>query len=424
MSVSIIVGAQCGDEGKGKIVDFISQQNDLIIRYQGGDNAGHTVVNEYGTFKLHLIPCGIFNPHATSLIGTGLVVNPDVLKNEIDQVKSAGVDTSRLFISDRAHVLMPYHIDMDVAKESASSDKIGTTKRGIGPAYSGKANRINIRFGDLGNSEYLREHFTSILPEINEFLSYYSKKTYTVDELCELCCQWYQLYKDKIVDALYLVHKFLNEGKSILFEGQLGVMKDIDLGTYPFVTSSNPLASYAPVSAGIPIKKVNKIIGVAKAFSSQVGAGPFPTETYDSTFDVLRGSGKNIDDEFGARTGRARRLGWLDIPVIRFANMINGFDELAICKLDKLDSLDEIKICTDYKYKDTVIDVFTSTNVLNDVKPIYATLPGWNSSTAGITKYEELPVNARKYIEFIEQLTGVAVKYIGTGPSRNDLICR
>ncbi len=426
MSVNIIVGAQCGDEGKGKMVDYLSQKNDVIIRFQGGDNAGHTVVNHYGTFKLHLIPCGIFNPNAISLIGTGTIVNPDVLLNEIEQVRNAGVNIDNLRISDRAHILMPYHKDLDSLKEqdNRTAQHIGTTKRGIGPAYADRANRINIRFGDLKNPSYVKQILQSIIPQINHQLSYFGGTAYDVETLCDLCNDWYQKLKNYIVDALEFVHCKLSENKNILFEGQLGVMKDLDLGTYPYVTSSNPIAAYAAVSAGIPLKKVTKITGIAKAFSSQVGAGPFPTEVEDSIFDSLRGTGQNIDDEFGARTGRPRRLGWLDIPVLKFANMINGFDELAICKLDKLDFLEEIKICSAYEYEGQIIKSFTNATILEKVKPVYETLQGWQTPTTNISDFEELPQNAKKYIYRIEELVGVPVKFIGTGPSRNDIICR
>ncbi len=426
MSVNVIVGAQCGDEGKGKIVDYISQKNDVIVRFQGGDNAGHTVVNHYGTFKLHLIPCGIFNSNAISLIGTGTVVNPNVLLSEIEQVRSAGVNINNLRISDRAHVLMPYHKDLDALKEqdNSTTHHIGTTKRGIGPAYADRANRINIRFGDLKNPSYIKQTLQSIIPQINHQLQYLGGNIYDVETLCDLCNDWYQKLKYYIIDSLDFVHSKLNEGKNILFEGQLGVMKDLDLGTYPYVTSSNPIAAYAAVSSGIPVKKITKITGVAKAFSSQVGAGPFPTETDDLIFDSLRGTGQNIDDEFGARTGRPRRLGWLDIPVLKFANMINGFDELAICKLDKLDYFEKIKICSAYEYEGKIIKSFTNTTILERVKPIYETLQGWQTTTTNITNFEELPQNAKKYIYRIEELVGVPVRYIGVGPSRNDIILR
>ncbi len=424
MSTTVIVGAQCGDEGKGKVVDYFSKDKDLVIRFQGGDNAGHTVANEFGTFKLHLVPCGIFNSKATCLVGTGMVVNPIELKNEMDQIAAAGVPLDGLKISSRAHILMPYHRDLDSLKEQSGKAHIGTTKRGIGPAYAGKASRINIRFGDLADKEYLRNHFESVLEQINSQLEYYNSKTYTVDEVMEYCKEWYDLFKDRIVDAFALIQTALKNNKKILFEGQLGIMKDIDLGTYPYVTSSNPVAAYAAVSAGIPARSIDRIIGVAKAFSSQVGDGPFPTEVFDERFDTLRGTGANIDDEFGARTGRPRRLGWLDIPVLRFANMVNGFDELVLCKLDKLDELDELEICVDYKLNGKILEIMPETKDLDKVEAVYEKVPGWKSSTKGIKKFEDLPQNAKNYIKRIEELVGVPVNFVGVGPERDDIAAR
>ncbi|PAV12166.1 adenylosuccinate synthetase [Methanosarcina spelaei] len=424
MNITAIVGAQCGDEGKGKIVDLIAQDYDLVVRFQGGDNAGHTVVNQHGTFKMHLIPCGIFNPNAINLVGTGMVVNPDELQKEMKQVTAAGVSVDNLKISTRANILMPYHKDLDELNEQSSDTSIGTTKRGTGPAYAGRATRTNIRFGDLADQDYLRSHFEKVLPSINHQLSFFGATQYTADQLCELCNNWYKLFKEHIVDAFTLIHNMMKENKRILFEGQLGVMKDIDLGTYPFVTSSNPIAAYAAVSSGIPARSITFVIGIAKAFSSQVGDGPFPTEAFDGCIISLRGTGENIDDEFGARTGRPRRLGWIDIPVLRYAHMVNGFDALAICKLDKLDSLPEIKICTNYRYNDQTLSVFPETKILNQVEAEYETLPGWKCATAGVDSFENLPKNAKSYIKRIEELVGVPVKYIGIGPARNNVIIR
>jgi adenylosuccinate synthase len=353
-----------------------------------------------------------------------MVVNPDELQKEMKQITSAGVSIENLKISTRANILMPYHKDLDKLKEEFGGMSIGTTKQGVGPAYAGRATRTNIRFGDLADQDYLRSHFEKVLPSINHELSFFGAVQYTVDQLCERCSNWYKLYKEHIVDAFTLVHNMMKENKRILFEGQLGVMKDIDLGIYPFVTSSNPIAAYAAVSSGIPARSINSVIGVAKAFSSQVGDGPFPTEMFDGCIVSLRGTGENIDDEFGARTGRPRRLGWLDILVLRYAHMINGFDALAICKLDKMDSLPEIKICTGYRYHDETLSVFPDTRILDQVKAEYETLPGWESTTTGINSFDDLPKNAKNYIKRIEELVGVPVKYIGIGPARGDVIIR
>lgn len=419
MSISVLVGAQWGDEGKGKMIDYLSHDCDLIVRFQGGDNAGHTVINEHGVFKLHLIPSGIFNEGGECLIGTGTVVNPDVLEDEIKQIEDANVEMSGLKISGKAHILMPFHQKLDELMEASGG--IGTTKRGIGQAYSYKALRKNLRFEDLLNLESARKKLEVILPVVNNQMSAYGGEAYTVDFLYEKCVKWAKRFGDMIVDPIRYLHSYIDAGKNILFEGQLAAMKDIDLGIYPFVTSSNPTAAYAAVSGGFSAKKIDRIIGVAKAFSSAVGAGPFPTEEFEGTIDLLRGSGERPDDEFGARTGRSRRLGWLDIPVLKYTHLINGFDTLALCKIDKLDNLPEIKICVAYELNGELIDYFPNTDELECVKPVYKTLPGWLCSTKEIRKIEDLPENAKKYIKTIEELVGTQIGYVGVGPDRKEL---
>ena len=419
MSISVLVGAQWGDEGKGKMIDYLSKDCDLIVRFQGGDNAGHTVINEHGVFKLHLIPSGIFNKGGECLIGTGTVVNPDVLEDEIKQIEDAGVRMSGLKISGKAHILMPYHQKLDELMEAAGG--IGTTKRGIGQAYSYKALRKNLRFEDLLNLNSARKKLEAILPVINNQMRAYGAEDYTVDFLYEKCEKWAERFASMIVDPIRYLHSYIDADKNILFEGQLAAMKDIDLGIYPYVTSSNPTAAYAAVSGGFSAKKIDRVIGVAKAFSSAVGAGPFPTEEFEGDIDLIRGKGDKPDDEFGARTGRSRRLGWLDIPVIKYTNLINGFDTLALCKIDKLDNLPEIKVCVAYELDGEVIDYFPNTEELERVKPVYETLPGWMCSTKEIRRLEDLPENAKKYIKTIEELVGTTVGYVGVGPDREEL---
>ena len=419
MSISVLVGAQWGDEGKGKMIDYLSRDCDLIVRFQGGDNAGHTVINEHGVFKLHLIPSGIFNEGGECLIGTGTVVNPDVLEDEIRQIEDAGARMSGLKISGKAHILMPYHQKLDELMEAAGG--IGTTKRGIGQAYSYKALRKNLRFEDLLNLNSARKKLEAILPVINNQMRAYGAEDYTVDFLYEKCEKWAERFASMIVDPIRYLHGYIDAGKNILFEGQLAAMKDIDLGIYPYVTSSNPTAAYAAVSGGFSAKKIDRVIGVAKAFSSAVGAGPFPTEEFEGDIDLIRGTGDKPDDEFGARTGRSRRLGWLDIPVLKYTNLINGFDTLALCKIDKLDNLPEIKVCVAYELDGEVIDYFPNTEELERVKPVYETLPGWMCSTKEIRKLEDLPENAKKYIKTIEELVGTTVGYVGVGPDREEL---
>jgi adenylosuccinate synthase len=398
--VTVVIGAQFGDEGKGKMVDYLSSGSDLVVRYQGGDNAGHTVINDYGVFKMHLIPCGIFTPGAANLVGTGTVVNPDVLISEIDMLKTAGVDVSKLYLSDKAHLILPYHVELDVAIEKASG--IGTTKRGIGQAYAYKMLRKNPRAEDLRDLDKLRGYIAQAKATGLAELEY--------DVPDEKLQYWQERLVPLLVDPIDFVHSYIDNGKTALFEGQLGVMKDIDLGTYPYVTSSNPVAAYAAVSGGFPASKITRVIGVAKAFSSDVGDGPFPTEMTDIEAAPLRGDGSQPDDEFGARTGRSRRLGWLDLEVLRYAHKVNGLTELILTKLDKLDGVEQLKVCTSY--------------VKGSSFPIYKMLPGWTESTKGITDYDKLPANAKAYIELIEAQVGVKVKYIGTGPSRNDVVAR
>lgn len=424
MSVTVLVGAQFGDEGKGKVVDYLSADMDMVVRFQGGDNAGHTVVNEHGTFKLHLIPCGIFKKGCKALANTGMVINPDELLKEIDQIEAQGVDTSNLFISMRAIILMPYHIELDKLSESSGRTGIGTTKRGIGYAYADRARRNALRFEDLLDPEYCEKRVRSIMPTINAEVVAKGGKEFAAEEIIEKTRYWAERLKNRIVEPVSFVNNAINRGEKILFEGQLGAMKDIDLGIYPYVTSSNPVAAYAAVSGGFPISKISEIVGVMKAFSSAVGDGPFPTEMETELADGFRGKGDQIDDEFGARTGRARRLGWLDLPIVKYAATINGFTALAVCKIDKLDTYKEIKVCVGYKLDGKEIDYMPSARDLYKVEPVYVTMEGWLQSTKGVRKYEDLPENAQKYISLIEEYTGVKVKYIGVGPARDEIIVK
>ena len=423
MSVTILVGAQFGDEGKGKIVDYLSQNMDMVVRFQGGDNAGHTVVNRDGEFKLHLVPCGIFNKGCKVLANTGMVINPDELIKELKQISDKNVDTDNMYISARATILMPYHVELDGLGEK-SGISIGTTKRGIGYAYADRMRRTALRFEDLLDLDYCKERISKIMPRINAELSALGGKTFTEEEVYDKCVYWANTLGKMIVEPVSFVNNAINRGDDILFEGQLGAMKDIDLGIYPFVTSSNPVAAYAAVSGGFPISKINNIVGVMKAFTSAVGDGPFPTELFGKEADGFRGTGEKVDDEFGARTGRARRLGWLDLPIVKYAATINGFTSLAICKIDKLDAYDEIKVCYAYKLNGEVIDYMPTSRDLYKVEPVYATLKGWKKDTTGIRNYADLPVETKEYLAFIEKYVGVPVKYIGVGPAREDLIIK
>ena len=424
MSVTILVGAQFGDEGKGKIVDYLSDNMDMVVRFQGGDNAGHTVVNESGSFKLHLVPCGIFKKGCKAFNGTGMVINPDELIKELTEIESKGVDTSELYISERAIILMPYHIALDSASEATGKTGIGTTKRGIGYAYADRARRNAMRFENLKDLGYLKKRLEAVMPTVNAELTAKGVREYTVEEIYEKAVYWAETLGKRIVEPVSFVNNAINRGENILFEGQLGAMKDIDLGIYPYVTSSNPVAAYAAVSAGFPVKKIDEIVGVMKAFTSAVGDGPFPTEMNDEMSDGFRGTGNQIDDEFGARTGRARRLGWLDLPIVRFAATVNGFTSIAVCKVDKLDTYEKIKVCVGYKLDGKEIDYMPSATDLYRVEPVYKVMDGWKISTKGIRSYENLPENAKKYIELIEDYTGVKVKYIGVGPAHDEIIVK
>ncbi len=419
MPVTVLVGSQWGDEGKGKMIDYLSSDMDLIVRFQGGDNAGHTVVNDRGVFKLHLIPSGIFKEDCVSLIGTGTAANPDVLAEEMAQIEAAGVSTDHLLISGKAHILMPYHQELDALMEAKGG--IGTTKRGIGVCYSYKMLRKNLRFEDLLEPETLMHKIETFLPAVNAQLAAYDAPAVDAQAIFAKCIEWKERFGDRIVEPISFLHDYLDADKNILFEGQLAAMKDIDLGIYPYVTSSNPVAAYAAVSGGFPAKRIDRVIGVAKAFSSAVGAGPFPTESEDKEIAIIRGTGDKPDDEFGARTGRSRRLGWFDSVIVRYTNQINGYDSLALCKIDKLDDLPVIKICSGYKLDGKILERYPTTEEMERVEPMYIEMPGWMESTKDIRRIEDLPENAKSYIKMIEELTGAPVDYVGVGPGRDEL---
>jgi len=420
MSVKVVVGAQFGDEGKGKMVDWFAKDADMVVRFQGGDNAGHTVINEYGVFKLHIIPCGIFRPGCKCLIGTGTVVNPDVLIAEMKMLHNAGISLANLILSEKAQLIMPWHVALDEAMERSGG--IGTTKRGVGQAYADKFLRKNFRAEDLCNMDAFKEKLSRHLEFANAQLAFYGAKAFYLDEIIDKALSWREKLMPLLCDSFDTIHSALIKRANIIFEGQLGAMKDVDLGIYPFVTSSNPVAAYAAVSGGFSPKLIDCITGVCKAFSSTVGDGPFPTEMAEADASLLRGSGANPDDEYGARTGRSRRIGWLDLPVLQYANAINGFDELALTKLDKLDSLPEIKICTHYALNGKAFKNMPNTDDLYRVEPIYEAIPGWLSDTRGCNSFDDLPENAKQYVKTISKNISVPIRYIGNGPSRANMI--
>ena len=420
MSVTAIVGAQWGDEGKGRVVDYLAQSADMVIRFQGGDNAGHTVVNNFGTFKLHLVPSGIFNPNTVNLIGTGTVVNPESLLAEIAMIEAAGVATANLFVSNRAQMVMPYHRMLDGLQESARAErKIGTTKRGIGPAYADKGARRGVRLGDLLHPDWLKIRLRPALENANREITHFGGEALAFDDLFEQCMAWRDALAHRIVDAVPLVRDAYRGGKAILLEGQLGVMRDLDWGIYPYVTSSNPTAAFAPGGAGLPPQAINRVFGVVKAYSTAVGEGPFPTELFDASGEFLREKG----NEYGATTGRPRRCGWFDGVAIGFAAYLNGFTGLAITKLDVLDGLPELKICTHYRLPDgSLIDYVPDTTILETVEPVYETWQGWNEPTTGVRRWADLPENAKKYLKRIEELAGVPLAFVSVGAAREAMI--
>jgi len=416
---TVIVGTQWGDEGKGKIVDLLSEHADYVVRFQGGNNAGHTMVVNGKKIISHLIPSGIIQGKKC-FIGNGVVVDPFVLLEEIDYLLSKNIDVSpdMLKISNRAHIIMPYHKLIDSARETKKGDqKIGTTGRGIGPCYEDKATRRGIRFCDLLDFDFFKEKVTTILEEKNFYLKTYFK-TETIDP--EIVIQQFQQIKDRllpyIADVSVILFDGINNNKAILFEGAQGTHLDIEHGTYPFVTSSSVVSGNAANGSGVGPANLNNIIGIVKAYTTRVGAGPFPTELFDDIGDKIQKTGS----EFGATTGRKRRCGWLDMVVLRNAVRLNSLTGLAITKLDVLDDLDEIKICTGYDHKGTKISDFPpEIKVLQECTPVYESHLGWKQDISGITEFNDLPENAKKYLARIEELSNVNIKIVSVGPGRD-----
>ncbi len=420
MTVTAVVGAQWGDEGKGRIIDYLAQDADMVIRFQGGDNAGHTVVNEHGKFALHIIPSGIFNPETTCLVGTGTVVNFNTLLEEVANLEDAGIDTSNLVVDKRAHLILPFHRLLDGAEERSRKEgwEVGTTKRGIGPTYSDKSARQGIRVGEILAPDRLRQRLEMLVPRKNRELAYFGLPEVTVDELMALCEEWRSEAGQRIVDAMPMVRDAIRAGKEILLEGQLGIMRGLDWGIYPFTTSSNPTAAGACVGAGIPPRAMDEVLGITKTYATSVGGGPFPTELHDEMGQKLR----DVGHEYGATTGRPRRCGWFDGVAIGYASWLNGFTGIAVTKLDILDAFEEIKICTGYRLGDEVIDYAPDTAGQERVEPIYETWPGWQEDTTGVRAWDDLPENAQRYLRRIEELAGAPIRYVSVGPERDQLI--
>lgn len=424
MSTYVVVGLQYGDEGKGKITDVLSAKSDYVVRYQGGDNAGHTVYVGEEKFVLHLLPSGVLQCRGKCFIASGVVVNPKAFLNEIHQIESKGISTDHIFISKRAHVIMPYHILLDTYREEEiGGTEIGTTKKGIGPCYEDKIARIGIRMADLLNPEILRGKLEKCMKVKNALFSrYYNKPELSVDDLFEEYAALGQQLKERIVDTERELNEAIHAGKNVLFEGAQALMLDIDYGTYPYVTSSSPSTGGVTTGAGIPPTALKNLIGVSKAYTTRVGNGPFPSELDNDLGETIRQKGH----EFGATTGRPRRTGWLDLVSLKHACMINGINNLVITKLDVLTGIQDLQVVTHYRTEDgKIIDYFSaSTEKLYRYEPIYEKLPGWNEDITAARSYDELPDNAKRYIEYIEKYLGISVYLVSVGPERSQNIIR
>ena len=424
MANKVVIGAQWGDEGKAKITDLLAQDADLIIRYQGGCNAGHTVVAHGKTFKFHLIPSGILYKGKTCLIGNGTVVLPEYFEQEIEGLKKENIDLSGLKVSPLATITMPWHTEVDgYSEDNAQKGKIGTTKKGIGPTYTDKMARIALKIGDLYSKEALEEKLDVILPLKNKQLKeLYGLKTYTKEEVLASCEKYAKIFEPYVCfEWQELLQKFKKEGKKVLFEGAQGVMLDVDFGTYPFVTSSNPIGGGACTGSGYGPKMIDEVIGVAKAYVTRVGEGPFVTELTDEIGDTIR----EVGHEFGVTTGRPRRCGWFDAVTMKYACLVGGLTSIALTKIDVFDKFDEIKVCTAYKdkrsgkiYNSYPTDVY----IHKYLEPVYETHKGWGVNISGIRNYEELPLNARKYLERLEELLDTPISIVSVGPDREQTI--
>jgi adenylosuccinate synthase len=421
MPNTVLVGAQWGDEGKGKIIDVLAEEADWVVRYQGGNNAGHTVEIGSDRYVLHLIPSGILHEGKRCIIGNGVVVDPVALLEEIDGVEQRGIRTAgRLFVSDRAHLVFPYHKLIDEHREHkpAAGAKIGTTKRGIGPTYGDKAARVGLRAGDLLEPDFA-DQLRRRVETNNKIIATFGGPPLDLDRTIAAYTAAAERLAPYVADTIPMVHEAMRRRESILFEGAQGTMLDIDYGTYPFVTSSNATAGGACTGSGVPPHRVDRVIGVIKAYSTRVGEGPFPTELKDEMGERLRAIGR----EFGATTGRPRRCGWFDLVVARYAAMVNGIDDWAVTKLDVLDEMDEIKVCVAYEYEGRRYESLpASIRVLEGCRPVYASFPGWRTSTKGAQRIDDLPEACRAYLQALARLTGVPIGILSNGPRRENTL--
>ena len=422
MGAYALIGAQWGDEGKGKVVDYLASKAQWVARYAGGNNAGHTVMNHGGTFSLHLVPSGVFQPQVSCVIGNGVVVNPEVLLEEIRELSERGVDVSRIYVSERAHLIMPYHIQIDALEEKARGDaNLGTTGTGVGPAYVDKASRTGIRVGDL---LYLEEELLPRLKRVVEDKSRILTKLYdqpplSLETILDQCARWREGLKDLIRPTSFLMQQAIERGDTIIMEGAQGTLLDLDHGTYPYVTSSSASVGGAAAGLGIHPRSISGVIGVFKAYCTRVGSGPFPTEMHDNRAEELRERAW----EYGTTTGRARRIGWFDAVAGRYSQHINGFSSLVLTRLDVLDGFPSVKICVGYEVDGEMLDHFPSgATLLQRCRPVYEEMPGWTDPTEGATSIEQLPAEAEAYVRRLEELIGCEFHLISTGPHRDETI--
>ncbi|KGK89382.1 adenylosuccinate synthetase [Desulfosporosinus sp. HMP52] len=423
MAAVVLIGSQWGDEGKGKITDFLAEKANVVVRYQGGNNAGHTVVANGEEFKLHLIPSGILYEDKTCVIGNGVVIDPKVLLEELDYLEKRGIKTGKLVISSNAHIIMPYHRVLDGLEEEARGDhKIGTTKRGIGPAYMDKASRIGIRVIDLLDKDEFAEKLRRNLVEKNNlFVKVYGKEALGFDEIYHTYMGYAEKIRSMVTDSSLTIDESIKAGEKVLFEGAQGTLLDIDHGTYPFVTSSHPIAGGACIGAGVGPTRINRVIGVIKAYTTRVGEGPFPTELLDEVGEEMRKNGH----EFGTTTGRARRCGWFDAVIARYAVRVSGISDFAVTKLDVLTGFEKLKICVGYSVDGQIIREFPqSQKIFKLCQPVYEEMPGWNEDITQVRHFEELPQAAQNYILRIEELSGVQATLVAVGPGREQTIVR
>ena len=421
MSVIAVVGGQWGDEGKGKIIDFLAEKVEVVVRFSGGDNAGHTVINPYGEFRLHLVPSGIFYPQVTCIIGNGVVINPAVLLTELDELRTRRVDISQLIISDRAHLIMPYHILLDgLEEERRGKGALGTTRRGIGPAFADKVARLGIRVGSLLDRNIFLKQLSSTLEVKNAILTkVYQHPPLLLEEIFEQYCHYGEMLAPFIKETISMLGQAMARGEPILLEGAQGTLLDPDFGTYPYVTSSSPLAGGGSIGAGIGPRAFDRVIGVFKTYITRVGSGPMPTELQDKVGELIREKAH----EYGTTTGRPRRCGWFDAVAGRFSVQVNGFSDIALTHLDVYDDFPSIKICTAYRFDNNVLDSFPSdTAILEKCQPVYEELPGWQVATSEIRDFAQLPLEAHQYVARLEELLSCPVSCIAVGPKRKQLV--